>query len=177
MHFLPQHSRDRGRWIFLSSRPAWSLQRFQDGPGCSETRLINKSFLSSFNNVYAGKHVFILFLIYFICLSIWLHMYVSVHHVCALPTGARRCPGAGVTDSCDPPCRCWESTQVRWAISPALGTDFVLFKDKISLYSLCWSRTQSIDQDGLELWDLSASATQVLVLKACVTTPGLGADF
>lgn len=54
---------------------------------------------------------------------------------------------------------------------------FILFKDRISLYSLFWSRTQSVDQDDLKLWDLLASATQVLGLKVCVTTPGLGADF
>jgi hypothetical protein len=35
-----------------------------------------------------------------------------------------------------------------------------------------WSGTHSVDQAGLELRNPPASASQVLGLKACATTPG-----
>jgi hypothetical protein len=35
-------------------------------------------------------------------------------------------------------------------------------------------KLNSVDQAGLELRNPSASASQVLVLKACATTPGFG---
>ena len=39
------------------------------------------------------------------------------------------------------------------------------------LYSLSLAETRSVDQVGLELIDLPASASAVLVLKLCTTTP------
>ena len=47
-----------------------------------------------------------------------------------------------------------------------------VFRDSLSLYSPGCPGTHFVDQAGLELRDLSASASQVLGLKACATTPG-----
>jgi hypothetical protein len=44
------------------------------------------------------------------------------------------------------------------------------FRDKVSLYSPGCPGTQSVDQAGLKLRNLPASASQVLGLKACATT-------
>jgi hypothetical protein len=51
---------------------------------------------------------------------------------------------------------------------------FVLFfRDRVSLYGPGCPETHFVDQAGLELRNLPASASQVLGLKACATTPGL----
>jgi hypothetical protein len=47
-----------------------------------------------------------------------------------------------------------------------------VFRDKVSLYSPGCPRTHFVDQAGLKLRNLPASASQVLRLKACATTPG-----
>jgi hypothetical protein len=44
------------------------------------------------------------------------------------------------------------------------------FQDRVSLCSSGCPRTHSVDQAGLELRNLPASASQVLGLKACATT-------
>jgi hypothetical protein len=49
---------------------------------------------------------------------------------------------------------------------------FVLFFQTGSLCSPGCPGTHSVDQAGLELKNLPASASQVLGLKACATTPG-----
>jgi hypothetical protein len=51
---------------------------------------------------------------------------------------------------------------------------FVLFcfRDRVSLCSPGCPGTHFVDQAGLELRNLLASASQVLGLKACATTPG-----
>jgi hypothetical protein len=49
---------------------------------------------------------------------------------------------------------------------------FLVFGDRVSLYSPGCPGTHSVDQAGLKLRDLPASASQVLGLKACATTPG-----
>jgi hypothetical protein len=49
---------------------------------------------------------------------------------------------------------------------------FVFFRDRVSLYSSGCPGTHFVDQAGLELGNLPASASQVLGLKACATTPG-----
>jgi hypothetical protein len=49
----------------------------------------------------------------------------------------------------------------------------VVVWDRVSLYSPGCPGTHSVDQAGLELRNLPASASQVLGLKACTTTPGL----
>jgi hypothetical protein len=47
---------------------------------------------------------------------------------------------------------------------------FLVFQDRVSLYSPDCPGTHSVDQVGLELRNLPASASQVLELKACATT-------
>jgi hypothetical protein len=49
---------------------------------------------------------------------------------------------------------------------------FLFFQDRVSRYSLGCPGTHSVDQAGLELRNPPASASQVLGLKACTTTPG-----
>jgi hypothetical protein len=50
---------------------------------------------------------------------------------------------------------------------------FLVFRDRVSLCSSGCPGTHSVDQAGLELRNPPASASQVLGLKACATTPGL----
>ena len=49
---------------------------------------------------------------------------------------------------------------------------FLFFPDRVSLCNPCCPGTHSVDQAGIELRNVTASATQVLGLKACATTPG-----
>jgi hypothetical protein len=51
---------------------------------------------------------------------------------------------------------------------------FVLFvfQDRVSLFSPGCPGTHSVDQAGLELRNMPASASQVLGLKACTPLPG-----
>ena len=49
---------------------------------------------------------------------------------------------------------------------------FLFFPDKVSLYSPGCPGTHFVDQAGLKLRNLPASASHVLGLKACATTPG-----
>jgi hypothetical protein len=48
----------------------------------------------------------------------------------------------------------------------------LVFQDRVSLYSPGCPGTHSVDQAGLELRNLPASASQVLGLKVCATPPG-----
>jgi hypothetical protein len=48
-----------------------------------------------------------------------------------------------------------------------------VFQDRVSLYSPGCPGTHFVDQAGLELRNLPASASQVLGLKACTTTLSL----
>jgi hypothetical protein len=50
----------------------------------------------------------------------------------------------------------------------------LVFRDRVSLYSPGCPGTHFVDQAGLELRNLPASAYQVLGLKACATTAWLG---
>jgi hypothetical protein len=52
---------------------------------------------------------------------------------------------------------------------------FLVFRDRVSLCSPGCPGTHSVDQTGLKLRNLPASASQVLGLKACATTAGLEA--
>jgi hypothetical protein len=54
---------------------------------------------------------------------------------------------------------------------------FFFFRDRVSLYSLGYPGTHFVDQAGLELRDPPASASRVLGLKACATTPGVDSSF
>jgi hypothetical protein len=49
---------------------------------------------------------------------------------------------------------------------------FLVFRDRVSLCSPGCPGTHIVDQAGLELRNPPASASQVLGLKACATTPG-----
>jgi hypothetical protein len=49
----------------------------------------------------------------------------------------------------------------------------LVFRDRVSLYSPGCPGTHSVDQAGLKLRILLASASQVLGLKACTTTAQL----
>jgi hypothetical protein len=49
---------------------------------------------------------------------------------------------------------------------------FLLFRDRVSLCSPSCPGTHSLDQAGLKLRNLPASASRVLGLKACTTMPG-----
>jgi hypothetical protein len=48
----------------------------------------------------------------------------------------------------------------------------LVFQDRVSLYSPGCPGNHFVDQAGLELRNLPASASRVLGLKACATTPG-----
>jgi hypothetical protein len=50
---------------------------------------------------------------------------------------------------------------------------FLIFRDRVSLYSPGYPGTDSVDQAGLELRNPPASASRVLGLKACATTAWL----
>jgi hypothetical protein len=50
---------------------------------------------------------------------------------------------------------------------------FLVFRDSVSLCSPGCPGTHPVDQAGLELRNPTASASQVLALKACATMPGL----
>jgi hypothetical protein len=50
---------------------------------------------------------------------------------------------------------------------------FLVFRDRVSLYSPGYPGTHFVDQVGLELRNPPASASQVLGLKVCATTARL----
>jgi hypothetical protein len=52
-----------------------------------------------------------------------------------------------------------------------------VFQDRVSLYSPGCPGTHSVDQAGLDLRNPPASASKVLGLKACATTPGYNIIF
>jgi hypothetical protein len=49
---------------------------------------------------------------------------------------------------------------------------FMVFRDRVSLYSPGCPGAHFVDQAGLELRNPPASASRVLELKVCATTPG-----
>jgi hypothetical protein len=53
----------------------------------------------------------------------------------------------------------------------------LVLRDRVSLCSLGCPRTHFVDQAGLELRNLPASASQMLGLKACTTKPGMADNF
>jgi hypothetical protein len=48
---------------------------------------------------------------------------------------------------------------------------FLVFRDRVSLYSPGYPGTHFVDQAGLELRNSPSSASRVLGLKACATMP------
>ena len=69
-----------------------------------------------------------------------------------------------------------KSHRAKWSMDVFLARDnvsfFLFFLDRVSLYSPSCPRTHSVDQAGLQLRNLLASASPELGLKACATTPG-----
>jgi hypothetical protein len=51
---------------------------------------------------------------------------------------------------------------------------FLVFRDRVSLYSSGCPGTHFVDQAGLQLRNMPASASQVLGLKVCITTARQG---
>jgi hypothetical protein len=54
---------------------------------------------------------------------------------------------------------------------------FLFFRNRVSLYSPGCPGTHYVDEAGLELRNSPASASRVLGLKACATTPGFMATL
>jgi hypothetical protein len=52
----------------------------------------------------------------------------------------------------------------------------MVFRDRVSLCSSGCPGTHSVDQAGIELRNLPASASQVLGLKVCTTKPNESVD-
>ena len=91
-----------------------------------------------------------------------------------------------ITDSCEPPCGCWELNsgpleEQSLLFNPlshlsSTGLQFLIlwfgliFWDRVSLCSPGCPGTHSVDQAGLELRNPPASASRVLGLKACDIT-------
>jgi hypothetical protein len=66
---------------------------------------------------------------------------------------------------------------ILWSSSSPLLFFFSVFQDRVSLCSPGCPGTHSVDQAGLKLKNLPASASQVLGLKACATMPGAAAHY
>ena len=64
-------------------------------------------------------------------------------------------------------------TVLRVSVDAAVFGLFLVFQDRISLYSPSCPETHSVGQAGLELRNLPASASQIQGLKACATTARL----
>jgi hypothetical protein len=62
----------------------------------------------------------------------------------------------------------------KWGFFLSFFLFFLVFRDRVSLCSPGCPGTHFVDQAGLELRNLPASASQVLGLKACATLPGSG---
>ena len=67
-------------------------------------------------------------------------------------------------------CDCWSRHSVHIFFLLLL---FLFFRDRVSLCSPGYPETHFVDQAGLKLRNLPASASRVLGLKACATMPGL----
>jgi hypothetical protein len=68
-------------------------------------------------------------------------------------------------------------TQIWFVLFCFVFVLFLVFQDKVSLYSPGYPETHFVVQAGLELRNPPASASGVLGLKACATTPGLSHKF
>jgi hypothetical protein len=66
-------------------------------------------------------------------------------------------------------------TEEIWSIGHVFF--FLIFQDRVSLYSPGYPGTYSVDQAGLKLRNPPASAFQVLVFKAWATTTRLNTIF
>ena len=89
-------------------------------------------------------------------------MYIYVPHVCLVPRKVKRVSDSyetGVIHGYKLPC------------SFVFLFCFLFFQDRVSLCSPGCPGTHFVDQCGLKLRNLPASASQVLGLKACTTMP------
>jgi hypothetical protein len=64
-----------------------------------------------------------------------------------------------------------------YILSNTVFLGLFFFRDRVSLCSPGCPGTHSVNQAGLELRNLPASASQVLGLKVCATTPGFSRTF
>jgi hypothetical protein len=81
--------------------------------------------------------------------------------------------GIGLTKICWSPLHCaqsWFSVLVSDCFFFCLFICLFVFRDRVSLCNPGCLGTHSVDQAGLELKNLPASASRVLGLKACATT-------
>jgi hypothetical protein len=81
-----------------------------------------------------------------------------------------------------PPCGTYTYMQQNTHIQKIKEIDcfcfcFLFFRDRVSLYSPGCPGTHFVDQTGLKLRNLPASASRVLGLKVCATTPGYKSIF
>jgi hypothetical protein len=67
---------------------------------------------------------------------------------------------------------CGYVAQVGLELWTLVSLSLFFFRDRVSLYIPGCPGTHSVDQAGLELRNPPASASGVLGLKACATTPG-----
>jgi hypothetical protein len=129
--------------------------------------------------------------------KVFAYMYVCawcytscLHHVHACHSQMSevtvRSPRTVVTDGYEPPCGCSNHVGIKpGSFAKAVSGGFFVclfvhflfcfvlfcFRDRVSLYSPGCPGTHSVDQAGLELRNLPASASQMLQLKACTTMP------
>jgi hypothetical protein len=68
------------------------------------------------------------------------------------------------------PSTLWEQSHLTFLFVCLVGLVWFVFQDRVSLCYPGCPGTHSVDQAGLELRNLPASASQVLGLKACATT-------
>jgi hypothetical protein len=72
---------------------------------------------------------------------------------------------------------CWFFWGVVFFLLLFVWLVWLVFQDRVSLCSPGCPGTHSVDQAGLKLRDPPASASQVLGLKACTTTPSAQVSF
>jgi hypothetical protein len=70
-----------------------------------------------------------------------------------------------------------ETQEEVWQVTQISFFFFLVFRDRISLYSPDCPGTHFVDQAGLKLRNPPASASQVLGLKVCATMPGHSDTF
>ena len=139
-----------------------SLQsEFQDSQGYTEKPCLEKN--KAKTNLY-------------ICMQLWLRLeytdwflvlYTHLAHYVVVNAPDCSCPyltSAEMISICHNTCHKWYFF-------------LFVFQDRVSLYSPGCPGTHSVDQAGLELRNPPASASQVLGLKACATTPSTNDTF
>jgi hypothetical protein len=105
---------------------------------------------------------------------------VMVTHVLSMLLGRDQgpvfCPGHRFSSCCGP-CLAWGTHTVGCTVFFVCLFLFLFFRDRVSLCIPGCPGTHFVDQAGLELRNPPASASRVLGLKACATTPGWAVLF